>query len=664
MGVELSVAIIFKNEIRCLERCLKSLMPLKEQLSCEIVMADTGATDGSRAIAERYADVIFDFAWVNDFSAARNAVFERCSGQWALVLDCDEWLDQDIGELVRAVKGGIPQRCTEAAVQRFDYTTPELEKCVAIYIARLFRMSAKPRYTGKIHETVVYGPEGALGRTWELMETVLHHDGYVMLNDGSEEGKAKRARNVEMLRQALEEEPENLRRWMQWLESGGQEEDYYAMACRGVALVKEKKARWEDFGPGILRAAISGAADKNFGELEEWYALAEELFPNSCLTRIDIEYAMMLAAWKRNEWKKMTERGESYLRACRSFRNDKTRIRQLWFSSLNCGDSTTERETCLLLADVYRKQKDHKKADAKLREIAFREMNAEQVTKALKVIWPLYRDSELETATLMNSFWDGIGEETPNAERARGRKRAFFETGCAIFDSKAAEAKKGKEGWRLFLPLAGKCPLGDAAELLKCETADAADAVLERVEDPAALPGTALVHAMKLGAAFPVPDKPLTVEQADVLAARLAIDRPFLREAARFAASAAEDDADVIWARALALAAIQGVEWETDAEAKPLLRAFVRAESAFLARCYNERALKTPEYLPPMHRFALHLSNAFAALDPAALSPEFSPTVSGGVRAALPELKAAVLAAPELKGAVDWILDDILRNNQ
>ncbi len=88
----LSVGIIFKNEARCIERCLKSLLPLKELLSCEIVMADTGSTDGSREIAQQYADILIDFPWINDFSAARNAVMDRCSGKWYFSIDCDEWL--------------------------------------------------------------------------------------------------------------------------------------------------------------------------------------------------------------------------------------------------------------------------------------------------------------------------------------------------------------------------------------------------------------------------------------------------------------------------------------------------------------------------------------------------------------------------------------------
>lgn len=82
-----------------------------------------------------------------------------------------------------------------------------------------------------------------------------------------------------------------------------------------------------------------------------------------------------------------------------------------------------------------------------------------------------------------------------------------------------------------------------------------------------------------------------------------------------------------------------------------------------MARCYSERALRSPEYLPPLYRFALHLANAYSILDAAAVSSEFTPTVSGGVRGALAELKAAAFAAPEHKAAIDWVLDGILRTN-
>ena len=88
----LSIGIIFKNEIRCLERCLMSLKPLREAISCEVVMADTGSDDGSREVAEKYADILIDFPWIDDFAAARNAVLDRSSGEWFMTLDADKIL--------------------------------------------------------------------------------------------------------------------------------------------------------------------------------------------------------------------------------------------------------------------------------------------------------------------------------------------------------------------------------------------------------------------------------------------------------------------------------------------------------------------------------------------------------------------------------------------
>lgn len=62
--------MIVKNESRCLEKCLKALEPLRNAIPCELVIADTGSTDNTKEIASKYADTLFDFTWVNDFSKA------------------------------------------------------------------------------------------------------------------------------------------------------------------------------------------------------------------------------------------------------------------------------------------------------------------------------------------------------------------------------------------------------------------------------------------------------------------------------------------------------------------------------------------------------------------------------------------------------------------
>ena len=100
----LTIGMIVKNEIRCLERCLKALQPLRDALPCELIIADTGSDDGTREIAEKYADLVFDFPWINDFSAARNSVMDRASGEWYISVDADEYLDEDCSELVEYLK--------------------------------------------------------------------------------------------------------------------------------------------------------------------------------------------------------------------------------------------------------------------------------------------------------------------------------------------------------------------------------------------------------------------------------------------------------------------------------------------------------------------------------------------------------------------------------
>ena len=58
----------------------------------EIVVVDTGSTDNTRQKAGKYTDKIYDFEWIDDFSAARNFAVSKASNNWILILDCDEYV--------------------------------------------------------------------------------------------------------------------------------------------------------------------------------------------------------------------------------------------------------------------------------------------------------------------------------------------------------------------------------------------------------------------------------------------------------------------------------------------------------------------------------------------------------------------------------------------
>ncbi len=89
--VTISLCMIVKNEEKILDRCLKSVADLVD----EIVIADTGSTDATKEIARRYTDKIYDFPWIDDFSAARNYVFSKATQEYIYSADADEVLSPE-----------------------------------------------------------------------------------------------------------------------------------------------------------------------------------------------------------------------------------------------------------------------------------------------------------------------------------------------------------------------------------------------------------------------------------------------------------------------------------------------------------------------------------------------------------------------------------------
>jgi len=82
----LSVCMIIKNEAAHLAKCLKSVVPVAD----EVIVVDTGSTDHSKDIAAIFGAKVFDFEWVDDFAKAKNFAVSKASGEWILSLDADE----------------------------------------------------------------------------------------------------------------------------------------------------------------------------------------------------------------------------------------------------------------------------------------------------------------------------------------------------------------------------------------------------------------------------------------------------------------------------------------------------------------------------------------------------------------------------------------------
>lgn len=86
--ISVSLCMIVKNEEALLGQCLNSVCGLVD----EIIIVDTGSTDRTKELARRFTDHIYDFTWINDFSAARNFAYERATMDYILWMDADEMI--------------------------------------------------------------------------------------------------------------------------------------------------------------------------------------------------------------------------------------------------------------------------------------------------------------------------------------------------------------------------------------------------------------------------------------------------------------------------------------------------------------------------------------------------------------------------------------------
>ncbi|MBE3587314.1 MAG: glycosyltransferase [Thermoanaerobacteraceae bacterium] len=203
MGDKISLCMIVRNEEQNLRRCLASVSGAVD----EIIVVDTGSTDGTRRVAEEWGALVYSFPWNGSFSDARNASLERATGDWILFLDADE-------ELVRESRP-VLRRLTAAGdvdgyfVQIINYLGNEgwVETCPDL-VFRLFRHRPDYRFRGAIHEQIVdvILEKNSRARYRTAEDLVILHYGYL---DRQIKEKDKKNRNLAILEQEMARDPEN-----------------------------------------------------------------------------------------------------------------------------------------------------------------------------------------------------------------------------------------------------------------------------------------------------------------------------------------------------------------------------------------------------------------------------------------------------------------------
>lgn len=146
----ISLCMIVKNEEAVLGRCLDSAAGLVD----EIVVVDTGSTDATREIATRYADRVCEFAWIDDFAAARNFAFAQASMEYCMWLDADDVLLMQDREKFLDLKRSLPASVDVVMMKYHTAFDRAGNPTFSYYRERIIRNTGRPMWVGGVHEVI------------------------------------------------------------------------------------------------------------------------------------------------------------------------------------------------------------------------------------------------------------------------------------------------------------------------------------------------------------------------------------------------------------------------------------------------------------------------------------------------------------------------------
>ncbi len=185
MAEELTVCLLTRNEERNLDRVLRSV----QGIAGEVVVAESGSTDRTVAIAEGYGARVIPFQWNDDFGEGRNIALDHAKGDWILWLNPDEELpshsQERIDDLIQSAGDAFG---FIALIRRFNQAEQPERLASRSIDLRLFRRDPAIRYRGRLHPTL--GPaegeptQGQGGRVVHSNLEIYQHAYMSRLDDG------------------------------------------------------------------------------------------------------------------------------------------------------------------------------------------------------------------------------------------------------------------------------------------------------------------------------------------------------------------------------------------------------------------------------------------------------------------------------------------------
>ena len=160
----LSVIIITKNEALNIRACLESV-----KWADEIIVVDSGSTDGTAAICREFTPHVYSHDWPG-FGAQKNRALGYAGKDWVLSLDADERITPELrAEIRSAMNEGREDAYEIPRLSSFFGRFIQHSGWRPDHVTRLFKRGAGRFSDDLVHERVI-----VTGSTGRLRQSILH----------------------------------------------------------------------------------------------------------------------------------------------------------------------------------------------------------------------------------------------------------------------------------------------------------------------------------------------------------------------------------------------------------------------------------------------------------------------------------------------------------
>lgn len=169
--ITISLCLIVKNEENTIGRCLSSVAEAVD----EIIIVDTGSTDGTRSVIEPFQARIYDFQWIDNFAAARNFAFSLATKDYILWLDADDVIKEDNLNKLIALKATLDPN-VDSVTMNYHLAFDEFGRVSqSVKRNRLVKRTNQFCWIGAVHEYLeVWG--NIYNSDIAVTHSRIHHD--------------------------------------------------------------------------------------------------------------------------------------------------------------------------------------------------------------------------------------------------------------------------------------------------------------------------------------------------------------------------------------------------------------------------------------------------------------------------------------------------------